>query len=69
MASVAGTGDDQARQALNGALPAFQRAGIGRSLIGHVGAAARADGATAMTLNVNQRNGAAIAAYASAGSR
>jgi ribosomal protein S18 acetylase RimI-like enzyme len=39
------------------------RRGIGRRLIAHVEAAARADGATTLVLNVNKRNTTAIDAY------
>jgi diamine N-acetyltransferase len=37
--------------------------GIGRRLVGHVAAAASADAASTLILNVNKRNAAAIAAY------
>lgn len=44
-------------------LQEFQRQGIGRRLIGHVEAAARADAALTLILSVNKHNGASIAAY------
>lgn len=44
-------------------LPTLHRQGIGRRMIEHVAARARADGATTLVLNVNKRNAAAIAAY------
>lgn len=48
-------------------LPALQRTGVGRTLIRHVEAAARADRSTALVLNVNKRNATAIAAYVKSG--
>jgi GNAT superfamily N-acetyltransferase len=44
-------------------LPDRHGQGIGRRLIEHVEAAARAGGATTLVLNVNKRNAGAIAAY------
>ena len=44
-------------------LPEHHGRGIGRRLIAHVEAAARADGATRLVLNVNRHNRGAIAAY------
>jgi diamine N-acetyltransferase len=44
-------------------LPEHQHAGIGRALIEHVAARARASHLRAVTLNVNRRNVTAIAAY------
>lgn len=44
-----------------------QRTGLGRRLIAHVEAAARADDSAAIVLNVNKRNATAIAAYAKCG--
>jgi ribosomal protein S18 acetylase RimI-like enzyme len=44
-------------------LPQHQRAGVGRSLIGHVVERARAAGCAAVTLNVNRHNVSAIRAY------
>ena len=44
-------------------LPELHGQGLGRRLIEHVAAQARADGATTLVLNVNKRNASAIAAY------
>jgi diamine N-acetyltransferase len=44
-------------------LPDVQGGGVGRRLVAHVEAAARADGAARLTLNVNKRNASAIAFY------
>jgi diamine N-acetyltransferase len=44
-------------------LPEHHGEGIGRMLIEHVAARARAAGCTALTLNVNRRNARAIGAY------
>jgi len=44
-------------------LPQHQRGGVGRALIDHVLQRARERGYTAITLNVNRGNAAAIAAY------
>lgn len=44
-----------------------QGKGIGRRLIDHVEAAARADTASTLTLNVNKHNAASIAAYRNCG--
>ena len=40
-----------------------QRRGIGRRMIEHVETAARADGSSALILNVNKRNTSSVAAY------
>ena len=44
-------------------LPHLHGTGIGRRLIAHVEAAARADGSTSLALNVNRNNAGSIAAY------
>ena len=44
-------------------LPRCHGAGIGRALIEHVAAAARASGCGSLTLNVNRQNASAIRAY------
>ena len=44
-------------------LPEHHRAGIGRTLIEHVGTHARAAACTGLTLNVNRNNAPAIRAY------
>ena len=44
-------------------LPQHHRTGIGRALIEHVGALARAAGSSSLTLNVNRGNTSAIRAY------
>jgi ribosomal protein S18 acetylase RimI-like enzyme len=43
--------------------PAHQRRGLGRGLVARVEELARAAGAGRLTLNVNKRNDAAVAAY------
>lgn len=48
-------------------LPDRHGRGIGRRLIAHVEAAARADGARQVVLNVNKHNATAIAAYGACG--
>lgn len=48
-------------------LQEYHGQGIGRRLLGHVEAAARADAASMLILNVNKRNAASIAAYRSSG--
>jgi ribosomal protein S18 acetylase RimI-like enzyme len=48
-------------------LQEFQRKGIGGRLIDHVEAAARADTASTLTLNVNKHNAKSIAAYRKCG--
>jgi ribosomal protein S18 acetylase RimI-like enzyme len=48
-------------------LPQHQRLGLGRKMIDHIAARARALGAHAMWMQVNKRNGRAIGAYLKAG--
>jgi diamine N-acetyltransferase len=48
-------------------LQEYHGQGVGRCLIGHVEAAARADAASTLILNVNRHNAASIAAYHSFG--
>ena len=48
-------------------LPEHQGRGVGRRLIEHVEAAARADGAHALVLNVNKHNAKSISAYVRCG--
>jgi GNAT superfamily N-acetyltransferase len=49
--------------------PAHRRRGIARALLGHVAAAARADGALRLSLQTEAANAAALRLYASCGFR